>query len=384
MINTQEKIQELLVQADICLNGDRPWDLTVHDNRFYDRVIRHGSIGLGEAYMDGWWDAEELDEFFCKLLRAELDKKAGYSPGWILLFLRSLFTNLQRQTKAYQIGERHYDIGNDLYRAMLDKRMVYTGAYWEDASTLDEAQENKLEMVCRKLGLQPGQSVLDIGCGWGSFAKYAAEKYDVEVIGITVSKEQAKLGRELCEGLPVTIRLQDYRDLDEQFEHIVSLGMIEHVGYKNYRKYFDVVTRCLSDSGSVLLQSIGSSYAVRVTDPWIQKYIFPNSMLPSISQLANAFEGKLVVEDWQNIGVDYDRTLMAWFRNFNKNWSSLSHNYSERFYRMWKYYLLMSAGGFRARKNQLWQIAFTKSGLPNGFRVPGYRESEVAYLSKQG
>lgn len=369
MKKAKERVENLLSIAGIKINGKRSWDLQVHNPNLYDRLIRHGSLGLGESYMDRWWDADALDEFFFRVLHADLDKRTGYSPSIILHYLRSLSSNLQKKSRAYQIGEHHYDIGNDLYRAMLDKRMVYTSAYWDNASNLDQAQEAKLDRVCRKLGRLAGKKILDIGCGWGSFAKYAAEKYGAKICGITVSKEQAEFGREMCRGLPVDIRLQDYRELDETFDHIVSLGMIEHVGYKNYRDYFNIVKKCLSDKGTFVLQTIGSHYPVHSTDPWIAKYIFPNSMVPSISQLSSAFEGLMVMEDLENFGVDYDKTLMAWFRNFNSHWDSLKMNYSERFYRMWKYYLLMSAGSFRARKNQLWQIVFTKNGLPDGYRL---------------
>jgi cyclopropane-fatty-acyl-phospholipid synthase len=252
---------------------------------------------------------------------------------------------------------------------MLDQRMVYTCAYYEEAQDLDEAQEAKLEMVCRKLGLQPGQRILDIGCGWGSFAKYAAENHGVSVVGITISQEQVELSRRLCSGLPVEIRLQDYRDLDERFDHVVSLGMFEHVGFKNYKTYMETVSRSLSDNGIFLLQTIGSNISVRTTDPWIGKYIFPNSMLPSIKQISKAMEGLFVMEDWHNFGVHYDKTLIAWFQNFDSNWNSLKRNYTDRFYRMWKYYLLSSAGAFRSRKIQLWQVALSKNGLADGFNA---------------
>jgi cyclopropane-fatty-acyl-phospholipid synthase len=380
-MKAKEKIVQLLAKADIRVNGEQPWDMKVHNTDLYNRLIRYGPLGLGESYVDGWWDTDSLDQFFFRILKADLEKYTDYSPGTALLYLRSILSNLQNKNRAFHIGERHYDIGNDLYNAMLDRRMVYTCAFWENAANLDEAQEAKLELVCRKLGLKEGRKVLDIGCGWGSFAKYAAENYGAKVTGITVSKEQVELGTELCKGLPVQFRLQDYRDLDETFDHIVSLGMIEHVGYKNYREYFRIIKNSLSDKGTFVLQTIGSNYPVLNTDPWIHKYIFPNSMIPSVSQLSNAFEDRLVMEDWQNFGVDYDKTLMAWFSNFNREWSTLQKSYSERFYRMWKYYLLMSAGSFRARKNQLWQIVFTKTGLPNGYRL---QKGRLHLRSKSG
>jgi cyclopropane-fatty-acyl-phospholipid synthase len=371
MVAAIRKVENLLNSADIQINGSRPWDIKVHNEQMYTRIILKGSVGLGEAYMDGWWDCDELDTFFNKILKAGLYHSFSYTPSNILLYIKTLLTNLQSKRKAFQIGEHHYDIGNDLYAIMLDERMTYTCGYWQNAEDLNQAQTAKLELVCRKIGLKPGQKILDIGCGWGSFARYAAEVYGAEVVGITVSRKQAELARKLCSGLAVEIRLQDYRDLNEVFDHVVSLGMLEHVGSKNYRKYMQKVQECLSDDGIFLLHTIGSSVSVRKTDPWIEKYIFPNSMLPSIAQLGSAFEGLMVMEDWHNFGPDYDKTLIAWFHNFNRGWNQLKDNYSERFYRMWKYFLLMSAGSFRSRTNQVWQIVLSKTGLPEGYRRRG-------------
>lgn len=363
----KHKIQSLLELADIQINGSRPWDIQVLDERLYSRLIRHGSLGLGEAYMDGWWEADAIDQFFYRVLCSGLQNNHTIRPLDVLGYLGALLTNLQDPTTVYSNIKHHYDIGNDLYRAMLDDRMTYTCAYWDEARNLDEAQQAKLEMVCRKLDLRQGQRILDIGCGWGSFAKYAAENYGVSVVGITISKMQVELGRSLCKGLPVEIRLQDYRELNEKFDHIVSLGMMEHVGYKNYRTYMETVSRSLADDGVFLLQTIGSNISVHKTDPWINKYIFPNSMLPSIKQIGQAIEGRFVMEDWHSFGSHYDKTLLAWFRNFDSHWDSLKSNYPARFYRMWKYYLLSCAGAFRSRDLQLWQIVLSKRGLKGGF-----------------
>ncbi len=359
-------VESLLSWADIRIGGNRPWDIKVHDERFYQRVLSGGSLALGESYMDGWWDCDVLDGFFTRIFTAELEKKVR---SWSLLipYIKAHLLNLQSRARAFQIGEAHYDIGNDLYEAMLDKRMTYTCGYWSDAKTLDEAQEAKLDLVCKKIGLKKGDHVLDIGCGWGSFARFAAENYGATVTGITVSKEQMALAQERCKGLPVTIRLQDYRDVDERFDHIISLGMFEHVGYKNYRTYMQVAHRCLKDGGLFLLHTIGGNMSVKTTDPWIEKYIFTNSMLPSIAQIATAVEGLFVMEDWHNFGSDYDKTLMAWFKNIDRAWEKLKSNYDERFYRMWKFYLLACAGSFRARKNQLWQIVLSKKGVSGGY-----------------
>ena len=358
---------QLFSMAGTEVGGNDPWDITVHNEDFYNRVLTWGSLGLGESYMDGWWDCEQLDEFFYRVLRTDIESKV--KQNWRLLanVLWARLFNMQSKKRAFEIGERHYDIGNDLFMKMLDKRMTYSCGYWPKAKSLDEAQEHKLELICRKLELRPGMRILDIGCGWGSFARYAAEKYRVKVVGVTVSGEQVELARTLCRDLPVEIRLQDYRDVDEKFDRIVSVGMIEHVGYKNYRTFMDLTHRCLNDGGLFLLHTIGGNQSRTSVDPWINRYIFPNGMLPSIKQLGKAIEGLFVMEDWHSFGADYDKTLMAWYGNFEESWGELKTNYDERFHRMWRYYLLSCAGSFRARMNQLWQIALSKDGVPGGY-----------------
>jgi len=364
----EEKIvKSLLGEAGITVNGNEPFDIKIKNPKFYKRVLSQGSLGLGESYMDGWWDADVLDEFFNRLLSAKIDEKARMNLSMVFYGLSALAFNFQSKSRAFVIGKRHYDIGNDLYRVMLDKRMVYTCGYWKEAENLDDAQDAKLDLVCRKIGLKKGQKILDIGCGWGSFAKFAAEKYGAEVVGITVSEEQVKLGEKLCEGLPVEIRLQDYRDVNEKFDHIVSLGMFEHVGPKNYKTYMKTANRLLKDGGLFFLHTIGSNDSSVWFDPWMDKYIFPGGMIPSIKQIAKSVEGLFVVEDWHNFGADYDKTLMAWNKNFTENRNKIKTNYSDRFYRMWRYYLLSCAGGFRARKNQLWQVVLSKNGVPGGY-----------------
>ncbi len=362
-------IKDILSQAGIALNGDMPWDIRVTDERFYHRVLREGSLGLGESYMDGWWDCEELDTFFAKLLPVHPEEKIKTDWRLLLHVLGEAMFNQGKKTRAFEIGQRHYDKGKALFINMLDRRMVYSCAYWKDAKDLDLAQEAKLELICRKLGLKPGDRVLDIGCGWGSFSKYAAENYGAEVVGITVSKEQLSLGRELCRGLPVELRLQDYRDVDERFDHIVSVGMFEHVGWKNYRTYMKKARQCLKDEGLFLLHCIGSSVSHVAGDPWVEKYIFPNSIIPSMKQIGNALEGIFTVENLQNFGSYYDPTLMSWFRNFHNNWGKIKDRYDGRFYRMWKYYLLSSAGAFRCRDLQVWQFVLSPNGVKGGYQA---------------
>lgn len=361
---------QLLDRAGIRIGGSRPQDITVHNPRVARRTLTHANLGLGEAYMDGDWDTNALDQFFFHVLRTKVDQQL--SPTMLFLHaLRHRLFNLQTLARAFQVGEQHYDLGNDFYRAMLDSRMTYTCGYWAEAKTLDAAQEAKLDLTCRKLQLRPGMRVLDIGCGWGSFAKFAAENYGVEVVGITISREQAELAQHLCHHLPVEIRIMDYRLVDERFDRIASLGMFEHVGQKNYREYMQVARRCLKDDGLFLLHTIGKNLTGSTPDPWIDRYIFPNGTLPSLAELTASAEGLFVIEDLHNFGADYDKTLMAWYENFQRAWPTFRERYGERFYRMWKYYLLSCAGAFRARDIQLWQFVMARDGILGGYRRVG-------------
>lgn len=372
-----KQIIKLLQEAGITVNGDQPWDIQIKNKKVYNKVIRKGSLGLGESYMDGWWDVERLDEFFDRVLRSKLDEKFTLTPQNVIQYLKAWALNLQTKKRASSSIIHHYDIGHDLYRSMLDKRMVYTCAFWDGASTLDEAQEAKLDLICQKLDVQPDDHILDIGCGWGSFTRFAAEKYGARVTGVTISNDQAKYAKEICKGLPVDIRLQDYRDITEKYDKIVSLGMMEHVGQKNYKTYLNTAARALKEDGLFLIQVIGRNTSANKADAWVSKYIFPNGMLPSVKQIGEALENTFVMEDWHNFGPNYDKTLMAWFENFDNHWDELKSNYSERFYRMWKYYLLSCAGAFRSRSNQLWQIVLSKEGIEGGYKSLRYGELET-------
>jgi cyclopropane-fatty-acyl-phospholipid synthase len=365
----KKTVQDILALAGVEINGSNPWDIAVHNDGFYRKVLTEGELGIGESYMDNWWDAGKVDELIFKIVSARLEEKVRLKFSIILKILSARIINLQSKRRAFIIGEKHYDMGNDLFSLMLDKRMNYSCAYWKDTDNLEKAQEDKLELICRKILLEPGMRILDIGCGWGAFGKYAAEKYKAEIVGITVSKEQVELGRKLCEGLPVEFRLMDYRDLDEKFDRIVSVGMIEHVGYKNYRTFFEIASRCLNDNGLFLLHTIGNIKSEKSIDPWTDKYIFPNGILPSVAQIGKAIEKLFVMEDWHNFGKDYDKTLMAWYENFEMNWDKIKDKYSDRFYRTWKYFLLSAAGSFRTGiKNQLWQIVLSKNRVAGAYR----------------
>jgi len=368
-LRLQRKAGRLLAAADIRINGDRPWDIRVHDPRVFARVFAHGSLGFGEAYMDGWWDADRLDELMARIIGADLDRTLAV-PQKVLRWAFGHLLNLQSGRRAFRVGEAHYDLGNDLFEHMLDARMIYSCGYWKDAATLDEAQEAKLDLACRKLGLEPGMRLLDIGCGWGGMAKYAAERYGVSVVGLTVSSEQAEYARKLCEGLPVEIRVEDYRVHRGEYDRIVSIGMFEHVGHRNYRTYMRTARRLLAaPDGLFLLHTIGGNVSLTRTDPWIEKYIFPNGMIPSPRQISRAAERLFVIEDWHNFGADYDTTLMAWYANVERAWPELKDKYGERFRRMWRYYLMGSAATFRTRSDQLFQVLLSPTGVPGGLRV---------------
>ena len=369
MNSARSRLATLLARADVALDGTRPWDIRIHDERMPARVLLRGTLGAGESYMDGWWDCEALDEMLTRVLRLHVEESLT-PPTRVLASLVDRIRNPQSRRRAFIVGQRHYDIGDDLYSRMLDQRMIYSCGYWPRAETLDEAQEHKLDLVCRKLGLAPGMRVLDIGCGWGGAARYAAERYGVAVTGVTVSKNQAQAARERCKGLPVEILLQDYRSLEGQapFDRIYSLGMFEHVGERNYDVYFAKARELLKKDGLFLLHTIGANRSTHGTDPWIERYIFPNSHLPSPSEISDAAEKRWVIEDWHSFGVDYDRTLMNWSRNIAARWGEIASRYNDRFRRMWHFWLMASAASFRARRNQLWQIVFSPLGVPGGYR----------------
>lgn len=362
-------ISDMLATADIQIGGKRPWDIQLNAPGVIERAVSQGNLGFGEAYMDGDWDADRLDEFFYRLLSCQLEQH--FKPRkQLLYYLSATLRNLQQGKRVWKVAQVHYDLGNEFYQTMLDPRMTYSCGYWKNADNLAAAQEAKLDLVCRKLGLQPGMRVLDIGCGWGSFMGYAAEHYGVECVGFTVSQAQADWARSHYAGLPIEVKLQDYRDVEGKFDRIASIGMFEHVGRKNHHEFMRVAASALVEDGLLLLHSIGKNRSRTAPDPWTAKYIFPYGDLPSIRQIADASEGLFIAEDLENFGADYDKTLMAWHANFEAGWPTFRNSLGDRFYRMWRYYLLSCAGAFRARDLQLYQWVLSKKGVPGGYVRP--------------
>lgn len=366
-----EMLHGLLESADIRVNGPKPWDIQVKDSRWHGRVWREKNLGLGESYMDGWWDCERLDEMFCRLLRSGLDGQVRGSWSYLIGFLPALLFNLQSRLRCRVVARRHYDLGNDLFFSFLDDQHQYSCGYFAGTDDLQQAQRSKLDLIAAKLELAAVDHLLDIGCGWGGLARYLAAGHGCRVTGVNISREQLRYARACCAGLPVDFFDGDYRAIEGRFDKIVSVGMFEHVGFRNYRTFMEVVHRCLADQGIFLLHTIGGNTSCKSCDPWIHKYIFPNGMLPSTAQIGKAAEGLFVMEDWHNLGTHYDKTLLAWNRNFQQAWPRLRGRYDGRFKRMWEYYLLSSAGAFRARHIQLWQVVMTRQG--SGRQTPRCR-----------
>ena len=365
----KQVVSEILAPADIQINGARPWDISVNNDAFYNRVLKDQSLGFGEAYMQGWWDSQALDECIFRIARADLEKNLKPTMAMRWAVIKAKLFNPQTKSGSLSVIEQHYQLGNDLYEKMLDQLMTYSCGYWKNAANLDEAQRAKYDLIARKLGFKEGMRILDIGCGWGGFSKFVAENYGVQVVAITLSENQAEYARKLCAGLPVEVRVQDYRDVEEEFDRIIEIGMFEHVGEKNYRTFMEITNRCLKPGGMLMLHTIGSNVSKVTCDEWIDKYIFPKGQLPSIAQIGTSIEGLYVMEDWHNFSSDYDKTLMAWFKNFDAEWDAIKESYPPPFYRMWKYYLLSCAGAFRARQIQLWQVVLAKEGVLGGYET---------------
>jgi cyclopropane-fatty-acyl-phospholipid synthase len=351
--------------ADIEIGGARDWDPVVHDRRLYARVAMRGSLGLGESYMDGQWDCADLGEFFRRLLVWRNRRAPHWSLRLPSLALDASFAlvNLQTRGRAHHVVDAHYDLPAGLYEQMLGPSMAYSCAYWKDAATLDEAQHAKLDLICRKLELRPGIRLLDLGCGFGSVSRHAALRYGCEVVAVTLSGEQARYARGHCAGLPVEIHVCDYRDVaaywgGRRFDRIANIAMFEAIGRSNARRFMEIVHQLLEPRGLWLLHTIGAER--EGADPWLNRYIFPNGELLGLHRIHSAMRGLFHAEDLHNFGLDYAPTLAAWRANFLANWDAIRaidpQRFTERFRRMWVYYLECCRGAFLARNIHLWHL----------------------------
>jgi cyclopropane-fatty-acyl-phospholipid synthase len=366
--------ESLLSGSGVRVGGDRPWDIRVNRDRLYRRALR-GSLGVGESYIDGDWDCEALDELFRRVLSSDARRYPLVRAAEGLKALQARFTNLQTKRRSRAVAEEHYDLDHRMYALFLGPWNQYTCCFFDGTDDLERAEVRKLELICDKLELRPGDRLLDIGCGWGGLAKYAAQVRGCEVTGISLSDQQIRYAVEYTKGLPVTIRKLDYRDLPASglapFDKISIVGMIEHVGYKNYATLMGVVHQMLKPDGLFLLHTIGNCERTQVVDPWIEKYIFRNSMAPAMSQLADAAEGRFVIEAWENYGQHYVPTLQAWYDRFNANWDRIralatAKPFDERFRRMWNYYLMSCKAAFEVEQLHLWQLVMTRRGSGRG------------------
>lgn len=365
---------KILTPAGIEINGPNPWDPQVHDIRIYSRLRKGRSLALGEAYMDNWWDCSALEEFFYRIITHTIKiqqsfsgRPGGFKENAFYRFLPRLF-NQQSLNRSKVVARDHYDVGNDLYELMLGKDMQYTCAYWQDAKTLDEAQYNKLDLICRKLKLQSGMKVLELGGGFGGLARFMAEKYGCSVTVYNIARQQINYARQFTKGLKVKIIEKDYRLAEGLYDRVAAIGLCEHVGYKNYGNLMKTAYRCLKDKGLFIIHTNGSNDTVTYYEPWMAKYIFPNSMMPSAVQLTKAFDNLFMLEDWHVLSGNYYKTLMAWYDNFKKNWDQIKDKYGDRFFRKWSYYLLFSAASHRARGAQLWHLVLSKNAMGTAYK----------------
>lgn len=362
--------RDILEPAGIKINGKEVWDPQIKNDKIFGRIAKQQSLGLGEAYMDGWWECNNLEEFFYRILSSSMNDKdnnldgrpKGFFEGLIYRYM-PLLVNQQTFKRSTKVAYEHYDVGNDVYDLMLGKDMQYTCAYWQESETLDEAQHNKLDLICRKLKLKPGMEVLELGGGFGGLARFMAKNYGCSVTVYNIAREQIKRAQELTAGLKVKIIESDYRNAMGVYDRVAAIGLAEHVGFKHYRTLMEKAYSCLKDKGLFIIQTNGSNNTMHHYEPWMEKYIFPNSMIPSAKQLSIASEGLFMMEDWHVMSGNYYKTLMAWYDNFVKEFHKIKDKYDERFYRMWCYYLLFSAASHRSRSVQLWQLVLSKNNV---------------------
>ena len=331
-------VERVFAASDIAIDGSKPWDIRVTDNRFFRAVVTQGSLGLGEAYMNGWWKCEDLEELAYRLMRSGIYKISLWMPIYLVANIHDAAINQQSKEKSLRVAERHYAMGNDIFLSFLGKYKNYSCGYFSDTDNLDQAQLQKLEKICRLLDLKPGDRVLDVGGGWGEFARYAATKYGCYVTSVNITDEQIKFAVEYCKGTSVDIRKCDYRDITGRYDKIAVIAMLTHVGPKNYRKFMEVADRCLEPGGMMLIESVGGHKSRKNCEAWINRYIFPGGVVPSLKQFDTAMAGRFSRKETDEFGGFYVHTLRAWNRNLMQAWPDHLRKYDERVRLMFEYF----------------------------------------------
>lgn len=368
----QQVVTEQLSRSGIRVGTDHPWDIQVHDPRFYQRLAMQGSLGAGESYVEGWWDCQRIDLLAERVLQSGLANQWGRNLRAGMGSILRRLINPQRGKRSEKVALLHYNIDPAFFEMLLGPTMNYSCAYWRSSRSLDDAQRQKMHLIGKKLDLGPQDRALDIGCGWGGLAHYLSSVFGCSVVGITNSTSQARYANERFGSHLCTFIHCDYKAFDPRahggFTKVVSVGMFEHVGIRNYQAFFGLCRRAIPSDGLILLHTFGRTIE-RDFDPWTDRYIFPNSYLPTIQDIGRATGGSLVMEDWHNFGADYDRTLMAWLSRFEAWASSGACDMSIQQVRMWRYYLATYAACFRVRNRiQLWQLVLSRRGVAGGYR----------------
>jgi cyclopropane-fatty-acyl-phospholipid synthase len=364
------------------------------DKKLYKSLVFNSELAAGEAYMNGTMRFEEGSTLrdFLQLFSTNRLSLGSYPLQKILRAIRMKFRKKQqsnRKGQAQQNVAHHYDLGNEFYKLFLDKNMLYSCAYFRDPEeTLEEAQRNKLRLLASKLGLKPGMKVLDIGCGWGDLALYLAALEDVEVLGVTLSKEQQALATERAKaaGMEGRVRfeLRDYRDVTGPFDRIVSVGMFEHVGVHHYDEFFKKVNSLLPDDGVMVLHSIGHMSPPGMASAWLRKYIFPGAYSPALSEVFPVLEqNQLWVTDLEFLRVHYATTLKHWGERFDTNRDKVVAMYDERFARMWEFYLISAEMMFRTGSQLVFHLQLSRKRDAAPIVRDYITDTQRAYIEKE-
>lgn len=365
ILTNNTKLQIINNKTSTISTNNNP-DIIVNNNNFYTKLLKHGEIGLGESYVDKDWDSNNLEETLYNLIINQKKIENAIiknSPNLIIKKLLDIPSDIFSTDNTKNDIKFHYDIGNKLYENMLGKSMLYSCAYfYKQGLSLDEAQYAKLDLIAKKLNLKEGMRVLDIGCGFGTAAIYLSKKFNVNILGISLSKEQINYFNSIYTGTQVQVIYKDYRELTREhnnsYDCIYSIGMFEHIGINNHIDYYNKCFKLLKTNGTMLIHTIVSNKRLYSHNSWITKYIFPGAELPHISDFTKKYTDNWLLQDLQCIGKSYSKTLLAWKKNIND--SSVFNNYDDKFKRTWNYYLLLCSAAFRAREITVFQLVYFK------------------------